>query len=203
MPIPELITFFRPFAEDAERLIAEADSLEDKTALRMLYDIFRFPQYADKIQEVPRSTEQIQMFFLVTLCEALYNLYEPENTLGSKKRVNAFFEAFVGDDADFFKYKFQRSIMDDECLGDKGCHLTPDELVTVLYDLRCSFTHEGVNTEMQFSDGEYDTMCTITHQDGKETTYELKATYEDFRSAFIRMGLRCVRAQLATQGANL
>ncbi len=202
MPIPELITFFAPFASDTEKLVAEADALEDKTALRMLYDIFKFSKYADKISEFPRSTEQIQMFFLVTLCEALYNLLEPENTLGSKGRVKAFFGAFLEEDAEFFKYKFQRSIMDEECLGDKGCHLTPDELVTVLYDLRCGFTHEGVSTELQFSDGEYDTMCHITHQDGKESIYELKATYEDFRAAFVRMGLRCVRTELAKHGIS-
>lgn len=197
MTTPEFIDFFSGCSDDIKELAAATEGLTDKTPLRMLYDIHRFPQYADKIAEVPRSMDQIQMFFLVSLCEALYNLSNPGNTLGSKKRVQAFFEAFIGEDAEFFKYKFQRSLVDKECLGDKGCHLTLDELVTVLYDLRCSFTHEGVSTELHFSDGEYDSMCHITHQNGKQTTYDLSATYEDFRAAFIRMGLRCVRAELA------
>lgn len=198
MTLPhELLTFFTSYMDDAADILIEAMHKEDRTALMMLDQIHKFINLAKLAGELERSTEQIQAFFYVSLLDTLYNLHHPGTRFGSKRRITAFFDEFLAEDERTFKFGIQRSLADDEIVRERGCHLSRLDLVTLLYDLRCAFTHEGVSSELHYARDGYDAMCRITHQNGRQNVYEVKMTFEEFRDVFIRMGLRCMRLKLS------
>ncbi len=194
-----LCRFFKPYKSDCENLIGTAISHADgdATAFRMLNGIERMISLADHVEKIERSTDQIRIFFLISLCEGLFNLFS-DDEIPPSERVFKFFEDFVSEDADLFKYKFQRSLSDPEGIGKKGVHLTPREVASVLYFLRSQFTHEGIGYTFHFShDGVASNLNLIEvykrrSGERKREIYSVKMTYKEFNDVIVRMSLRCV-----------
>lgn len=185
------IGFYSKYIEDAENFLSEA--YKDETGQNMVVDIYKFISLADKAQEIPMvNSEHAQIFMLVSMGEAIYRASHPRAKVNNCEMFTKFIEHNLQEDAEHFKFNFQRSITDKR-VPDKGVWFTPKDLAIVLYDLRSQFTHESFGYELHFAhDHEYAMLSFVTFH-GKRLALSIRMQYQDIRDAFARMAIRCVR----------
>ena len=151
----EWLTFYNPYFEnqgEAKKFVesCEIQSHPNNAAKVMMHQVQRLVSLADDIQKIRPNSEPLKLLILIMCVENIAKLHGGYTGEGySQKYVKKFFNDFLSDaDKDLLRNGFADN--NDEWLRP----LSLDNVVKMLYKIRCDVVHEGNYLSFSFHDGE-------------------------------------------------
>jgi hypothetical protein len=150
----EWLAFYNPYFEnqdEAKKFVGscETQTYPDNAAKVMMHQVQRLVSLSDDMQKIRPNNEPLKLLILIMCVENIAKLhdgYTRENF--SKKYVTKFFNDFLSDtDKDLLRNGFI------DC-NDKWLRpMSFDNVVRMLYKIRCDVVHEGNYLSFSFYDG--------------------------------------------------
>lgn len=165
------IDFYNPHfttPDDTKNFVESCENHPDNIVKILMHQAQRLVSLSDDIQKIRPHDETLQLLFLIMCVENISKLQNGYTGEGeSKKYVKKFFNDFLSNaDKDFLGNGFIHN--SDESFAP----LTFEEVVEMLYKIRCDVVHEGNYTGFVFHDGtmgmvniDPDVIAEITLQD--------------------------------------
>lgn len=190
------LDFYRAYFPDEEALKyfvvgCERLELDDHRhrAKVMMHQGRRLLTIADAMDSVVPGREPLKLLFLLIASENISKLHANyDGERDSKLYVKKFFNEFC-------TLEDKSAIRDGiEKIGQKS---SLDDLVSVLYDVRCDVVHEGTYWNFDFASPECPSVLTGSHSD---QVLRVKMSYEEFRDIVAR-GIIVATQQIIGQHA--
>lgn len=184
------IDFFEPHFANRAHATAFVTGLEGLVpgdprhpAKIMMHQIQRLISLAEDIDQIRPRTEALRLFFLIVCAEHISKLHANYRGDGqSSLYVRRFFQDFLS--------VADRQVLETSVVDAQFHLLNLEQVVRLLYEVRCDVVHEGKYWLFQFA---FPDMPTITG----DPPITIKIGYRAFRDMVIRAGVRAVETYAA------
>ena len=184
------IDFFEPHFANRADATAFVTVLEELApgdprhrAKIMMHQIQRLVSLAEDIDQIRPRTEALRLFFLIVCAEHISKLHANFQGEGqSSLHVRLFFQNFLP--------AADRQVLETSVVDAQFHVLNLEQVVRLLYDVRCDVAHEGKYWLFQFA---FPDMPAIIG----DPPITIKIGYSAFRDMVIRAGVRAVETYAA------
>lgn len=185
------ILFYTPFFENPDSVYAFVERLENlgpedsmHPAKIMMHQTQRLVSLADDIQQIRPNRESLQLLFFLICAEHIAKMHSNfEHDGQSRQFTRKFFNEFV-------LPRDQRHLVDNFRRTRERSPLDLQEIVDLLYDVRCDVVHEGKYWGFSFHDGH-------TSMVNYDPSIIVSMMLSEFRSIVVR---GCINAINTYQG---
>jgi len=178
----EWLDFYRPYfteSSDLEQFVQVCESLEvhdpRHRAKIMMHQGRRLLSVADRMEIVEPGYEPLKLLFLLICAENISKLNVSTEELGqSRYHVRRFFCKFCSPSD-------KQAILENIEICQKNSSF--EDLIDILYDVRCDVVHEGHYWGFNFATDEHPSMLTGANA---EQVLRVRMKYEEFRDIVAR-----------------
>ncbi|MBU0656695.1 MAG: hypothetical protein KJ914_16360 [Gammaproteobacteria bacterium] len=188
------INFYRPYIateSELQEFVTGCENLQPEDhnhrAKIMMHQGQRLLVIADSMEEISPGYTPLKLLFLLIAAENISKLHISRNENGSSKyHVKRFFNQFCSEED---KQKIINGI------GISEETSTLDDVIDVLYDIRCDVVHEGTYWGFDFATSEHPSILTGVHVD---RILRVKLHYQEFRDVVARAIICSIQQILTT-----
>lgn len=176
----------------AKKFVESCENHPDNIVKILMHQTQRLISLSDDIQEIRPGDEALQLLFLIMCVENISKLqagYTDDGKSKSKYYVKKFFDDFLcEDDKDLLRNGFIDN--NKKLLPPLTFEMTFDEVVDMLYEIRCDVVHEGNYTDFDFHNGIWGVVT--EHRDKSVIS---KITLKDVRDVIIRGCIMAIQSK--------
>jgi hypothetical protein len=184
------LAFYNPHftsQDKAKRFVESCENHPSNVAKTMLHQVQRLVSLSDDMQKIRPNDESLKLLFLIMCVENVAKLHDGySGEFKSWYYVEKFFKDFLSDDdKDLLRNGFTDN-------NDKWLRsLSFDDVIKMLYKIRCDVVHEGNYTDFSFYDGKTEMLNII-----KAFDVIPHVTLQNIRDVIIRGCIKAIQSKL-------
>jgi len=181
-------TFYKPHfisQDEAKKFVESCETHPNNDAKILMHQVQRLISLSDDMQKIRPNDEPLQLLFLIMCVENVAKLHDGyTGEYKSQHYVKKFFDDFLSDDD---KDLLRNGFIDNT---DKWLRpLSFENVVEMLYKIRCDVVHEGNYTDFSFHDGK-------TGMSNINPDVTANITLQNIRDVIIRGCINAIQSKL-------